>query len=323
MRTKGDVEPKINKMDALITKCQQKPQKYLIQAFFILLFLGLISCGLSREIALDPDSRGFYETARLIMSKQEKDIFNHLPDQKSREEFISDFWAKRDPDPDSEENEFREEFFRRIEYANQRFKEGLPGWKTDRGRMYIYLGPPDRFEDRPFLTSSNAKGIIYWIYYNQLTLEFIDERGDGRYTLQPYSGIYGSLFDALDRAKFGLVSIKEGFEGKFVDFDVEFNKEKKEIVVSMPITSLIFKEEDGIFKADFEFEFYIYEREGQRNNKFREIRYFEMPEEEVLHLKKLDFTFPYELEPGNYYFDVVIIGKPDTGKTRKIFKIKL
>jgi len=64
--------------------------------------LGLIRCGFSTEIALDPDSCDFYEAARLIMSKQERDIFNHLPDQKSREEFINDFWIKRNPDPDSE-----------------------------------------------------------------------------------------------------------------------------------------------------------------------------------------------------------------------------
>jgi hypothetical protein len=108
-----------------------------------------------------------------------------------------------------------------------------------------------------------------------------------------------------------------------VDFDLEFNKEKKEIVVSLPIASLILKEEDGIFQADFEFELYIYEKKGQWNDKFQEIRHFEMPKEEVLQLKEVDFTFPYELEPENYYFEVVIIGRPDTGRTRKIMKMRL
>jgi hypothetical protein len=189
--------------------------------------------------------------------------------------------------------------------------------------MYIFLGPPDKIEDRPFLTAPNVKGVILWVYYNQLVLEFIDERGDGRYALQPYSGIYGNLFDTIEKAKFGLITKEEGFERKFVDFDVKFSKEENEILVSLPSTSLIFKKEDGIFKADFEFEFYIYETKEGWYDKFRELRQFEMPEEEVLQLKELDFTFSYELEPGNYYFDVVIIGKPDTSKTRKIFKIKL
>jgi len=104
---------------------------------------------------------------------------------------------------------------------------------------------------------------------------------------------------------------------------VEYNKGKKEIVVSLPITSLVFEEEGGILKTDFEFEFYIYDREGLRNDKFQEKRHFEMPEEEVLELEELIFTFPYELEPGKYHFDVVIIGGSESGKTRKIFEIKI
>ena len=94
-------------------------------------------------------------------------------------------------------------------------------------------------------------------------------------------------------------------------------------MVSLPITSLIFKEEDGIFKADFEFTFYIYDQEGQSNDKFQENRHFEMPEEEVLELEELDFTFPYDLDPGHYYFDVIVVGSSETGKSRKIFEVKL
>ena len=105
---------------------------------------------------------------------------------------------------------------RRIEYANKRFIEGIPGWKTDRGRIYIYFGPPDQFEDRPVLNNPNVRGYIVWIYYNQVLLEFIDERGDGRYALNPYSGVYGDFFGALERAKFGFASADEIFGKKFV-----------------------------------------------------------------------------------------------------------
>jgi GWxTD domain-containing protein len=295
---------------------------YLTRAFFVFLVLGMIGCGISRKIALDPVSRDFYETARLIMTKQEKDIFNHLPDQESREEFIRDFWLKRDPDPETEENEFREEFFRRIEYANERFIEGPPGWKTDRGRIYIYFGPPDRFEDRPMLNYPGVRGVIIWIYYNEVAFQFID-KGDGRYTLNPYSGIYGDFFGAIERAQFGATSAEEIFGKKFVDFDVEYNKERQEIVVSLPITTLVFGEEEGIFKADFEFVFYIYDKEGLRSDKFQEKRHFEMPEEEVLRLEEIVFTFPYEIEPGKYHFDVIIKGGSESGKVRKIFGINI
>jgi len=301
-----------------------KNVNYMVEVFFALFVLGMIGCALSRGIALDPSSRDFYETANLIMTKWEIGIFKHLPDQESREEFISDFWAKRDPYPETDENEFKEEFFRRIEYANKRFKEGIPGWKTDRGRIYIYLGPPDRFEDRPVLNFPDLRGFIVWIYYNQVAVTFIDEKGDGRYILDlnPRYGCYGDLFGALDRAKLGYTSKEDVFGRKFVDFDVEYDREKKEIVVSLPIDSLTFKEEEGILKADFEFKFYIYEKEGLWNDKFQETRHFKMPEEEILQLKKLDFTFPCELDTGHYYFDVVVGGSSGKGRSRKIFKIR-
>ena len=63
-----------------------------------------------------------------------------------REQFIEAFWQRRDPTPDTVENEFKEEHYRRIAYANERFASGIPGWRTDRGRIYIMWGPPDEIE---------------------------------------------------------------------------------------------------------------------------------------------------------------------------------
>ena len=100
----------------------------------LIIVLGMIGCGTSKKVVLDPESRDFYKTAQLIMTKEEKEIFNHLPDKESRGEFIEEFWAKRDPD--TEVNEFKQEFLKRINYANKYFKEGIPDWKTDRGRIY-------------------------------------------------------------------------------------------------------------------------------------------------------------------------------------------
>ncbi len=141
---------------------QGENMKYQNLTLVILVALILMSCGISGKVALDPESRNFYETARLIMTKEEKDIFNHLPDRESRQEFIRDFWAKRDPDSDTEENEFKEEFYGRIEYANRYFREGIPGWKTDRGRIFIYLGPPDKIDQRLFINNPSVKGLIWF-----------------------------------------------------------------------------------------------------------------------------------------------------------------
>lgn len=295
-------------------------------SFFLLLMLfllGGVNCGGTGKVSLDPASEKFYETARLIMTGQEKDIFSHLPDQKSREEFISDFWAKRDPDPDTEENEFKEEFFERIDYANQHFKEGIPGWKTDRGRIYIYLGPPDQTEEFPFHEESSIKGpILWWIYYKfNLGIEFVDEKGYGQYVLKRYDG---NFTYALEKARLGYTGETEGgLEKRYVDFDLNFDSVKKEIVISIPVKAFNFKEEEGLLKADLEFEFYVYEKGTQNKQKSHEARSFEKSEGEVIKMKHIVFSFPCELVSGTYYFDVIIIGRGTINKTRKIFEIKV
>ena len=81
-----------------------------------------------------------------IISPQEKAAFNQLQTDDERYEFVEQFWLRRDPTPDTMINETRDEHYRRIAYANERFPSGKPGWKTDRGRIYITWGPPDSIE---------------------------------------------------------------------------------------------------------------------------------------------------------------------------------
>ena len=81
-----------------------------------------------------------------IITDEERRAFNDLSNDAERESFIEQFWLRRDPTPDTEENEFKEEHYRRIAYANEHFASGIPGWKTDRGRTYIVYGPPDEIE---------------------------------------------------------------------------------------------------------------------------------------------------------------------------------
>jgi len=80
------------------------------------------------------------EDVPYILTKQERDAFQRLSTDEEREQFVEDFWRRRNPDPDSPTNSFKEEYYRRIAYANERFASGVPGWKTDRGHMYILWG---------------------------------------------------------------------------------------------------------------------------------------------------------------------------------------
>jgi len=84
-----------------------------------------------------------------IITPEEKNAFLHLSTNEEREQFIEQFWQRRNPDPDSPENTFKEEHYRRIAYANEHYASGIPGWKTDRGRIYIMWGPPDEVDSHP------------------------------------------------------------------------------------------------------------------------------------------------------------------------------
>jgi GWxTD domain-containing protein len=84
-----------------------------------------------------------------IISDEEKKVFKDLQTDEERENFIEQFWMRRNPDPRNPENTFKEEHYRRIAYANERYASGIPGWKTDRGRIYIMYGPPAETESHP------------------------------------------------------------------------------------------------------------------------------------------------------------------------------
>ncbi|MBN1224883.1 MAG: GWxTD domain-containing protein, partial [Candidatus Aminicenantes bacterium] len=92
-----------------------------------------------------------------IISQDEKEVFKSFTTSKQRDDFIESFWKRRDPSPNTPFNEFKEEHYRRIEYANRRYFEGTAGWRSDRGRVYIMFGPPDFFETNP----GGARGFLF------------------------------------------------------------------------------------------------------------------------------------------------------------------
>jgi GWxTD domain-containing protein len=104
--------------------------------------------------ALRQELKGTYKTwlndeVPYIISDEERKSFMSLSNDEERDAFIESFWQRRNPNPDSPENEFREEHYRRIAYANEHFAAGKPGWKTDRGHIYIAFGPPDDIDSHP------------------------------------------------------------------------------------------------------------------------------------------------------------------------------
>lgn len=140
-----------------------------------------------------------------IITKEEKKTFLMLQTDEERENFIENFWRRRDPNPDTEENEFREEYYERIAYSNEHFTSGIPGWRTDRGRIYITWGKPDSVEshpsggayDRPSYEgggSTTTYPFETWFYRHLdnvgdgIEIEFVDPTGTGEYRIarDPY-----------------------------------------------------------------------------------------------------------------------------------------
>ena len=103
---------------------------------------------------LKDELKGPYKTwleqdVRWIITDTEAQAFKHLSNDEERDAFIENFWQRRNPSPDSPENEYRDEIYSRIAYANEHFAAGKPGWMTDRGHIYIAYGKPDDIESHP------------------------------------------------------------------------------------------------------------------------------------------------------------------------------
>ncbi len=139
-----------------------------------------------------------------IVTPEERSTFLRLQTNEEREQFIEQFWQRRNPDPDSVENTFKEEHYRRIAYTNEHFASGVPGWKTDRGKIYIMWGPPDEIESHPsggsYDRPANEGGgetstypFEDWRYRylegigNDVNIEFVDPSmtGEFRLTMDP------------------------------------------------------------------------------------------------------------------------------------------
>ncbi len=143
------------------------------------------------QTAMSPYEKWIQQDVAYIVTDEERAAFRRLPTDPERERFIEQFWLRRDPTPGTPANEFKEEHYRRIQYANQRFQDpmGLSGWKTDRGRVYISYGPPDEIESHP--TGSSTKPYPYeqWLYRHldgigdNVVIEFTDADKSGQYRM--------------------------------------------------------------------------------------------------------------------------------------------
>jgi GWxTD domain-containing protein len=147
-----------------------------------------------------PYRKWLNEDVGYIITDEERQAFKRFATDDEKQQFIEQFWLRRDPTPDSAENEYKEEHYRRIAYANERFASGIPGWKTDRGRIYITFGPPAEIESHPSggtyerpIEEGGGTTSTYpfekWRYRwiegigNDVNIEFVDPTMTGEYRM--------------------------------------------------------------------------------------------------------------------------------------------
>ena len=132
---------------------------------------------------------------RYIAKDHEYDDMEDAPTEEEKRRLFDEFWRKRDPNPDTKRNEFMEEYYSRVEYANQNFSHYVPGWRTDMGMVFILFGSPNNVERHPF--DINAKPYEIWSYYDyNRSVVFVDETGFGDYRLTT------PIYDMLQRLKY-------------------------------------------------------------------------------------------------------------------------
>jgi len=170
-----------------------------------------------QRAVVSPYQKWLTEDVAYIISNTERAAFKALPTDEEREHFIEQFWLRRDPTPGTPANEFKEEHYRRIAYTNRRFSDaaGLPGWKTDRGRVYITYGPPDEIESHLDGNATTPYPFEQWMYHyiegigENVIVDFADQGHTGQYrmTSDPHAPAQDP---SVARAKIWTDTVKRG-----------------------------------------------------------------------------------------------------------------
>lgn len=264
------------------------------------------SSGLERR--LDPTGRDFLSKARYLITREERRVFLNLPPSE-REGFIAEFWKKRDPDPETDDNAFRDEYFRRIDQANRLFSDGgEPGWLQDRGRIYILLGPPSDRATYPRGVTFYGLPTEYWTY-GFFPIVFIDRDWTGNYKIEPYSAnqlaeIMSAQLDLKPKVESDRVALEARVE-------VKPRSGGATVKVIVPYKKIWFDSENGRMKAVLTLEVAV---EGQGRTKVLEKKTeksLDLSEEELPALieEEVVLELGLDLKPGPY----VLVARLENG----------
>jgi len=231
------------------------------QVAAVLFLLIAAACRVDKlEQQLGPQDAEFLSQVRYIITNEERKAFLAVPDS-DKPQFIEEFWKRRDPDPDTEANEFKIEYFKRVEKANRLFiGEGRPGWLTDRGRIYILFGPPSQRSTTPMTGDAYGRCQEVW-YYGDFPVIFVDTNCNGNFILATLNLEHLHDFNAAQAAAQNTIVSEKKPQ---IDFDLSLQKNAKVesrveglAVIEIPVRSIWFSSEGGKLATTFELELEI------------------------------------------------------------------
>ncbi len=271
--------------------------------------------------SLDSESRDFISKASYIITKQERQRFLAIP-AGERGDFIEEFWKKRDPTPETEVNEFKDQYFGRIAEANHLFTEAAePGWRSDRGRVYILLGPPTNRITYPRGVTFYDVPREFW-YYGFFLILFTDDAWNGNYKLDPVSVEQLSI---LNRAQLEWQPQIAAEKGQ-IEFDAKTKISgagKVLVEVTIPYRVIWFDMKDKTLRATFVLTLDLMELNGKEIRQTRTEHTLETTEEGLResYSKNHTIEIPVEAPGGEYWLRLTLENTNDGSKAYKRIKL--
>jgi len=271
---------------------------------------ALSACGsFGARAKLPPARADFLGKVEYIITKEERKVFLEMPDS-DRDDFIAQFWKRRDPTPDSERNEFKIEYEDRVIKAGNLFHgEGRAGWRTDRGRIFILFGPPSERLTYPMDASGFCREV--W-YYGSFPVIFVDEHCSGSFVMT-----------AINLEHLQELNIAQGYfqktvnpEKKLFDYQVSMQKTRAEngvyegkVFVDVPYDTIWFDFKGGRLETTFEVRLEISDESGTTAWQAEDAFPLALEEKELIENRKSRFRME---------FPVVIDKNLDRLKTQKL-----